>query len=133
MTKKLIFDSHAILKFSQDEEGADKIEKFLVLSQQGKIESFINQINLGEIYYQTIRKLGIEAAKRYLESFYQLPIKVITPSPEIILSASEIKAKYAISYADCFVVSTALLHNASIITGDPEFRKIEHIIKIEWV
>ena len=131
--KKIIFDSHAILKFSQDEEGADKIEKLLVLSQQGKIASFINQINLGESYYQTIRNFGLESAKRYLESFYQLPIKVVIPSSEIIFSASEIKAKYAISYADCFVVATALMHEASIITGDPEFKKVENTVKIEWV
>ena len=131
--KKIIFDSHAILKFSQDEEGADKIEKLLVLSQQGKIASFINQINLGEIYYQTIRNFGLESAKRYLESFYQLPIKVVIPSSEIIFSASEIKAKYAISYADCFVVATALMHEAFIITGDPEFKKVENRVKIEWV
>jgi len=133
LTKKIIFDSHAILKFFQDEEGADKIEKLLVLSQQGKIASFINQINLGEIYYQTIRSLGLESAKRYLESFYQLPIKVVIPSSEIIFFASEIKAKYAISYADCFVVATAFMHEASIITGDPEFKKVENTVKIEWV
>ena len=133
MTKKVIFDSHAILKFSQDEKGADEIEKLLVLSQQGKIESFINQINLGEIYYQTIRRLGLEPAKRYLESFYQLPVKVVIPSTEIIFSSSEIKAKYAISYADCFVVATALMHEATIITGDMEFKKVENIVKIEWV
>jgi ribonuclease VapC len=131
--KKMVFDSHAILKFSQDEEGADKIEKFLLLSQQGKIKSFINQINLGEIYYKTIRRLGLEPAKSYLESFYQLPIQVVSPSSEIIFSASEIKAEYAISYADCFAVATALKHEASIVTGDPEFKRLKNLVKIEWI
>lgn len=133
MTKRIVFDSYAVLKFSQNEEGADRIEEILTLSQQGNIESFINQINLGEVYYKTIRRLGIEAARRYLESFYQLPIKVIPPSSEIIFSASEIKAKYAISYADCFTAATALKYEASIITGDPEFKKLEDIVRIEWV
>lgn len=131
--KKIVFDSHALLKFSQDEQGADEIEKILVLSQKGKIESFINLINLGEVYYIMIRRVGLEAAKRYLESFYQLTIKVIMPSEELIFSASEIKAKYAISYSDCFVAATALKYDASVITGDPEFKKIEDLIRIEWI
>lgn len=52
---------------------------------------------------------------------------------EIIFSASEMKAKYAISYADCFAAATALEYEASIITGDPEFKKLEDIVKIEWI
>jgi len=131
--KKVVFDSHAILKFSQDEKGADKIEEILTLSQKGKIESFINLINLGEVYYIMIRRTGLESAKRYLESFYQLTIKVIIPSDEIIFSAAEIKANYAISYADCFVAATALKYDASVITGDPEFKKLENLMKIEWI
>ena len=131
--KKVVFDSQAILKFTQDEKGADRIEEILISSQKGKLESFINLINLGEVYYIMIRRSGLEPAKRYLESFYQLAIKVIIPSEEIIFSAAEVKAKYAISYADCFVAATALTYDASIITGDPEFRKIENLIKIEWI
>ncbi|MBW2341099.1 MAG: PIN domain-containing protein [Deltaproteobacteria bacterium] len=43
-----------------------------------------------------------------LEQLLELPIEVISPSSEIIMKASEIKAEYAISYADCFAVATAL-------------------------
>ncbi|HUU53185.1 MAG TPA: hypothetical protein VMW44_00925 [Candidatus Bathyarchaeia archaeon] len=38
------------------------------------------------------------------------------------VKASEIKAKFAISYADCFAAATALKFSASIITGDPELK-----------
>jgi len=62
-----------------------------------------------------------------------MPVEVIAPSSEIILSASEIKAQYAISYADCFAAATALKYSASIITGDTEFKKIEHLVKIVWI
>jgi ribonuclease VapC len=62
-----------------------------------------------------------------------MPVEVIAPSSEIILSASEIKAQYAISYADCFAAATALQYSALIITGDTEFKKIEHLIKVVWI
>jgi ribonuclease VapC len=131
--KNILFDSHAILKFYQDEDGADKVEKLLNSSQQGNLKAYISEINLGEVYCQTIRRLGLEAAKKHLEQFFALPIQVVALSSEIILSASEIKAEYTISYADCFAVATALQLTASIITGDPEFKKVQHLAKIVWI
>ncbi len=50
-----------------------------------------------------------------------------------VLEASRIKATYSISYADCFVVATALKENAPIVTGDPEFKKVQEIVTIEWI
>jgi ribonuclease VapC len=131
--KNILFDSHAILKFFQDEDGADKIEKFLISSHQGDLKAYISEINMGEVYYKTIRRLGLESARNHLEQFFELPIQVIPPSSDIILSASEIKAEYAMSYADCFAVATSLKVVASIITGDPEFKKVEHLVEIIWM
>ncbi len=131
--KNILLDSYAILKFYQDEEGADKVERLLISSHQGNLKAYISEINLGEVHYKTIRRLGLLSARNYLEQFSELPIHVIPPSSDIILSASEIKAEYAISYADCFAVATALKLVASIITGDPEFKKVEHLVKIEWI
>jgi len=131
--KNILFDSYAILKFYQDEDGADKVEKFLISSRQGDLKAFMSEINLGEVYYMTIRRLGLASAKEYLEQFSELSTQVVPPSSDIILSASEIKAEYAISYADCFAVATALKVEASIITGDPEFKKVERLVKIDWI
>ena len=133
MMKNILFDSYAILKFYQNEPGADKVEKFLISSQQKNSKAYISEINLGEVYYMTIRRLGLEPAKNILEQFFELPIRIISPSSDIILSASEIKAEYAISYADCFAVATAIQFSASIITGDPEFKRVQHLVDIEWI
>jgi ribonuclease VapC len=131
--KNILFDSHAILKFYQDEDGADKVEKLLISSREGGLKSYISEINLGEVYYKIIRRLGLASARNHLEQFSELPVQVIPPSSDIILSASEIKAEYAISYADCFAVATALSVEASIVTGDPEFKKVEHLVEIVWI
>jgi len=93
----------------------------------------MSEINLGEVYYMTIRSLGLDPAKHRLEQFFELPVQVISPSSDTILSASEIKAEYAISYADCFAVVTAIQYRASVITGDPEFKKVQHLVNIEWL
>ena len=37
------------------------------------------------------------------------------------------------AYADCFAAALAKLHNAELVTGDPEFREVERDIRIGWL
>jgi predicted nucleic acid-binding protein len=131
--KSVVFDSHAILRFAQDEAGAEKVEELLKAAEDGNIRALMNEINLGEIFYVITRRLGVEAARRFLEQFTTLTVERIPASWEIIESASQIKAEYAVSYADCFAAATALKYSAAVVTGDPEFKKIGHLVVIDWI
>ena len=131
--KKILFDSHAILKWTQKERGYQKVKSLLAACRDQSAVAYMNQINLGEVYYKTIRAVGLARAKEFLENFSRLPIQIILPDSELIWRASEIKAEFAISYADCFAAATALRVEASVLTGDPEFKKIASIVHIEWL
>jgi ribonuclease VapC len=62
-----------------------------------------------------------------------LPLK-ISPCPnDLVLEASEIKGEYPIAYADAFAVATALREKACLITGDPKFKKVQHLVEIKWL
>ncbi|RMG00122.1 MAG: type II toxin-antitoxin system VapC family toxin, partial [Nitrospirae bacterium] len=39
----------------------------------------------------------------------------------------------SISFADCFALATAITNDAKIITGDPEFSKVEHLVEVVWI
>jgi ribonuclease VapC len=131
--KKILFDAHAILKWTQKEKGYQKVKSLLLACRDQSAMGYMNQINLGEVYYKTIRAVGIERAKEIMENFYRLPIQMILPDRELIWSASEIKAIHPVSYADCFAVATALRFQASILTGDPEFKKFGSLVTVEWL
>jgi hypothetical protein len=62
----------------------------------------MNLINLGEVYYKSIRTAGAEKAKAFLDNFQQLPLHLVLPDENLIWKASEIKARHPISFADCF-------------------------------
>jgi predicted nucleic acid-binding protein len=68
-----------------------------------------------------------------LENFQRLPINLVLPDKELIWKASEIKAEYPISFADCFAAATALRYDAKILTGDPEFKKLGALVAIDWI
>jgi hypothetical protein len=38
------------------------------------------------------------------------------------------------SYADCFAAALAKIKNAELVTGDPEFKAVEHELKkVRWL
>jgi len=52
---------------------------------------------------------------------------------DLIFQAAEYKAQYSISYADCFVLVSAIEYKAIVVTGDPEFKKVEQLVEIFWI
>jgi ribonuclease VapC len=62
-----------------------------------------------------------------------LPIKIISASDNTVLEAAKIKGLYPISYADAFTVATAIQKKAVVVTSDPEYNKVDKLIKILWL
>jgi predicted nucleic acid-binding protein len=118
-TKKVVFDAHAILKWTQKESGYTKIKSILIACRNKSALGFMSEINLGEVYYVTIRGVGLDGAKAFLENFLRLPINLVLPDRNLILKAAELKAEYSISYADCLAAATALTYEAALLTGEP--------------
>jgi len=59
---------------------------------------------------------------------------ITLPAPDtLIFQAAEYKAIYSISYADCFVLASAIEHQATIVTGDSDFTKVSSLVNIVWV
>lgn len=131
--KPFIFDSHALLRLFQREKGFEKIAKLLEELRKKDIARLINAINVGEIIYITKREFGDQKRIEVLANIERMGF-VILPAPNtLIFQAAEYKAIYSISYADCFVLASAVEHQATIVTGDPEFRKVGGLAEIYWI
>lgn len=134
MSKKaFVFDSHALLKFFQKERGYEKIVRLLEDINKSGSTKYINAINLGEILYSTKREFGDQKKLEVLANIERLNFTVLPAPNSLIFQAAEYKAQYSISYADCFVLSSAAEYDAAIVTGDPEFKKVEHLVNVVWV
>ena len=133
MTAGYLFDSHALLAFFQKEKGAEIVANILRESMEQRLDQLINVINLGEIIYMTKRRFGDQKKVEVLGRIHQLGLKVL-PAPEaLVFKAAELKAEYPISYADCFALACAQEYSAILVTGDPEFRKVVHLVSIQWI
>jgi predicted nucleic acid-binding protein len=133
MTSPYLFDSHALLAFFQNEEGAEIVAEILQRSMQKGLDRLICVINLGEIIYVTKRHFGDSKKLEVLARVHQLGLKVLPVPENLVFKAAEIKAQYPISYADCFALACAMEHSARVVTGDPDFKKIAHLVSIDWI
>jgi len=128
-----IFDSHTILKLFQKEKGYEKVVRLLQEIKKSGATKYISAINLGEIIYSTKREFGDQKKIEVLANIERLQFTVLPTPNSLIFQAAEYKTQYGISYADCFLIASALEHKATIVTGDPEFKKVEHLVNILWI
>lgn len=134
MKRKILLDSFAMLAYLNKEVGFEAVREVMSVAQKSGDSVLMNEINAGEVYYILFRKRGLENSNYFVETILaSLPILMVPNSFEDVMAAAIIKAEHPLSFADCFAVGTARKNNAVILTGDPEFKKVEHLVEIEWL
>jgi len=128
-----LFDSHALLTFFQGEPGADRVGEILRDSRRRPFDIFVCMMNFGEIVYLTKRRFGDEKKIEVVSRIYQIGLKVLSVTDSLVFQAAELKAQYALSYADCFALACAVNLPATLVTGDPEFKTVSHLTEIVWI
>lgn len=76
-------------------------------------------INLGEVSYVIERRAGIDRARRTVRELRR-QLTLDLPTEARVLEAAHLKAGHAMAFADAFAVATAIAHDATLLTGDPE-------------
>jgi ribonuclease VapC len=128
-----VLDSFALLAYLQTEPGGPRVKAVLAQAEKKQAEVYLSIINYGEAVYITEREQGLPAAHKLIAAVDQLPVTIVEADRRLAFAAAHLKAYYPISYADTFVVALAQQKQAVLLTGDPEFRKVEHLVTIEWL
>ena len=131
--KKYVMDSFAMIAFFEDEPGADRVAVILKSLMARKAKAYMSVINWGEIYYNTLREQGLETAEKVIGQLRQYPIELVDADQKLTYEAAKLKGRYKIAYADCFAAALSHRLNAVVVTGDPEFRKLEDEYSIQWI
>jgi predicted nucleic acid-binding protein len=62
-----------------------------------------------------------------------LPIELVAVDLALVREAADIQSEHAVSYADAFGIATARRLSATVLTSDPKFRAVEHLITVRWL
>ena len=131
--KRYVLDSYAMIAYFEDEPGADRVAQILRQLIQGKAKGYMSVVNWGEVYYNTMREEGVAEAEKVILQLDKFPIQIIAVNRDFAYEAAKLKGKYRIAYADCFAVTLSVKLNASLVTGDSEFKKLKERISIQWI
>ena len=126
-------DGFALLAFLGDEAGAAQVAKRLAEAARGKARVLLSLITYGECLYIVERERGLLQAQITVGIVDQLPVQVVAADRDHVFAAARLKARFPISYADAFALALAQQHQAVLLTGDPEFKKVQHLVSVEWL
>ena len=111
----IALDSWAVLRLLEGSEPAASRVQDLLDDQQ----PVMSWINLGEVSYIVSRDQGRAEGEQVLRDLRPL-LRLDLPTERLVLEAARIKCEYRVAYADAFAAATALAHDATLWTGDPE-------------
>lgn len=133
--QNFILDSFAFLVFLNREPGWERVAEILKEAQSSGVKLLMSAINWGEVLYAVWRKDGRAGAEFIEDRIQRSAIEVVLPTLDHVRKAAEFKADRIASYADCFAAALAYERNLPVLTGDPEFKKLEGRfgIKVEWL
>lgn len=128
-----VLDSHALVAYLQNEAVANQVETLLDQAAANTTTIYMSLINLGEIAYLVERRRGTTRCRDVLNELAAFPVQFEQVTLDRVLAAAHVKAHHAISYADAFAVALAQELDATIVTGDPEFKQVEPLVQIRWL
>ena len=136
MTPVKVLDAWAVVAWLQNEKPAsDLVQSLLGQSDSGALTLFISWINVGEVYYTLLRRLGAAPAEEFVAGVPSLPVTTVVPDRNMILAAARWKGLHKLSYADAFAVEMAVRLKATLVSGDPELQRLERVgvLELEWL
>jgi len=128
-----VLDSFAVLALLGKEEGSVAVADLLRRTQEGKIQTLMTWVNLGEVAYIVERRWGTGQLYRILGTLEATEIDLVPAGRDLTLAAAHIKAECPLAYADAFAAALAMLEKATLVTGDPEFKLLEESMSIQWI
>lgn len=99
----------------------------------GEHELYLSVVNLGEVSYTIERRQGIQVATAALHRIDAYGVRIFDIDRSFALQAAKLKATRRLGYADSFAAALAQRMQATVLTGDRGFQRVEDLVPIEWL
>lgn len=128
-----VLDSFALIAYFRGEPVGMQVRD--LLQKAGKADEFLHmtEVNYAEVKYMILRKNGAKAWEEVSKILTALPISFHLADRELADLAADMKSRFSFSLADAFTAALARKHKADLVTGDPEFKAVEHEVKVSWL
>lgn len=122
---RVILDTKPLIRLFAKEEGWENVQEISSKIEAEEIEGAISVVTLTEICYKYLQEKRSDLAKARTEELrYATYLKKLEIDEEVAVKAGEFKGKYNVSIADAFIAATAYFEGSTIISDDPDFKRI---------
>ncbi len=132
----VVLDAWAVMAWLKGQDpAAGRVRNLLKAAGPGERKPVMNIVNLGEVFYLSVKAKDLAYGQRVLDSLRPL-LAIESAADELVMFAATLKARHAISYADAFAAATAIRREAPLVTGDAELRAVaaaEQNLKLHWI
>jgi len=128
-----VFDSSALLAHFLGEAGGVTVREMLAAAKRQQVRIQMSPINLAEVTNIVLRRRGGTALREFLGWLDQLPITIVPADRDLAVAAGTLKYRLGIPYGDCFAAALAHRLSAEVVTRDPDFEKVQSLVKVVWI
>src|SRR5574341_196806 len=133
MPTSVVLDSYALLAFLEQEPGHEVVAGLLRETSERGLRLRTPMMNMVEVWYRYARLRSDEKADQVVARLRGLGVEVIAIDWPLTRQAAAYKKSGGLSFADCYAAAVAKAWNATLVTGDPEFKRLEKEIEIRWL
>jgi predicted nucleic acid-binding protein len=129
-----VLDSSAILRYLDDEAGADRVAEIIKGHLAGKCGAIISAPHWGEVAGISCKLHGRQAMEMVLSRLSAFGCQVVAADAERAVSAARIKLKRGVPYVDAFGLELATAGPERIfVTADFDFKPASRDVTIEFL
>jgi ribonuclease VapC len=131
--KAIVLDSWAVISYLEDESAGETVADIIADAHEHGIPLLMTVVNAGEVWYIVARQASEAEADRCIAQLRSLGIGFVDADWSLARGAGYFKSKNKMSFADAFAAALVKDKKAQLITGDLEFRQVEHEITVRWL
>jgi PIN domain nuclease of toxin-antitoxin system len=129
-----VLDSSAILRYLDDEAGAERVAEIIKSHLAGRCEAIISAVHWGEVAGVTCKIHGRRAMELVLSRLSAFGFRVVGVDAERAVRAALVKVKRDIPYVDAFGVELAgESRDRVFVTADFDFKGASRDVRIEFL
>ena len=129
---RYVLDTFAYVAYELGEPEGPRVRTILQACSRGETDLHMCAVNVTEVAYSLRRRVGDERAATPFLRLFSSGITIHDATLDLCLAAADLK-RPGISLGDAFAAALARKLDATLLTGDPEFKRLKDLVRIEWL
>jgi PIN domain nuclease of toxin-antitoxin system len=129
-----VLDSSALIRFVDDEAGAERVEAILSACAASQAEISISAVQWGEVAANYRKRFGAAQETYIMSTILPSEATIVPATAERAVRAAGFRVDRKISYADGFALDLAADSPEHVlVTADYDFKTVDDLARIEFL